>query len=1355
MGIKLKLNKIIIVSIFLLTLLTIGAASAEDLAAEDLTSDEVVDVVSLEDTDSADSSDGDEIIKDTQSYETLKDTDKKNCTPTVPISHFTFNDDKYDYEGFEVEVNAGGEELYGTLIIKVDDVQVYQTPISWNNAHVDKDHLNITDYKIHNLQLVYEGDGHFNGFVYNMTCEMMLKHGFLYIGVIDDDIDYYPEYGYDNYRLIFYVRNNVYHNATMTLVDENGKTYTGVWDESESYIFNLGKQGYGLHTYNVTAPSVGEIPAKTYIYEYNLKSFIKCPDSWDTSYGGKNNISLMLPEDAKGNLIVTVDGKVNNASFVNGNANVELELDLGQHTIEAYYEGDDYNVDQFNDWIAVYPKVKCKSIIADGDDIFIEVFGPLNFTTTCELTFFKYVDYDWQEVETVSFEIKNGYGNYTVSDYSNYVFVYDDYDDEGYNAVTFKPSYNSGEIIDQFYTVAVLDKPREGYLKLYIDEYYYKFLQESVYMRYSLPRLASGTVGVFIDDKFVKNITAGYSVKIDNLKEYDLGKHTIELKYYGNEYYYKVSNSTEFTLLPFQVFMSYSSYMDEPLEMKIIDDELDSGYFIIHIDGEEKDVKFASKEKIISLENLTWGKHNCTVAFSGNDKYDACNWTCTIDIRGYENSVGITIDSDGNSIVEVSISEKATGTVTLELYNGDTGSFIDNYTQSVINGKALFILNDLPDGYYEGTLYYNGDDKCPKFQLDDNAYFEKHKPSPVIKVTDTIQYGENAYVTVVFPDDFEGKLTITVDSTEIYSKTNPRGPFNYSIEGLGYGEHYVDVVLENQNYNIYSIYTSVYVGYSFQYPDDPEVEIGSNTTISLNVPSEINGTVHIIWENFDDYSLDGEIDIPLVNGNASWSFDGLNIGTYYISASLEGDYFNRVIPLGRSFMVTLPINLEIPENMTVGEDKYAVVTLPEGVTGSVTLLFENYEYDASSPVSLAELPIDVYRVTFRYSGNKGEYEMTMGPPLFVFGNAPTADVEVNDNKNGFTILLDEDATGEYLLDVDGVKYYANLTGAKTNVGIDNLQSGDYKVTLYYSGDKKYVDSKTSKTLTVVKPEPKATSITITMINGLELTGVLKDEDGHFVAEKTVRYSYEGANSSVLTNANGEFTIPVISNCIVTMTFEGDEEYNATSTVITLKNIVPRYLGTQIDLPTTITRTAVDFKAGEKGSMFYFTLMDENGKKLANKAVKIGIFDKIYTVKTDKNGRAGLEINIANANYYTYGISFLGDDEYKASFAVCSLQVVKKQVTITPAKTSYSFKASAKTKTVTATLKSTNSYIPKGKQVTLTIAGKTFKTTIGDKGQISFNIGSITKKGTYNVAVKFAGTNTYSAATSKTITIKLT
>ncbi|MBR2556859.1 MAG: Ig-like domain repeat protein, partial [Methanobrevibacter sp.] len=119
-----------------------------------------------------------------------------------------------------------------------------------------------------------------------------------------------------------------------------------------------------------------------------------------------------------------------------------------------------------------------------------------------------------------------------------------------------------------------------------------------------------------------------------------------------------------------------------------------------------------------------------------------------------------------------------------------------------------------------------------------------------------------------------------------------------------------------------------------------------------------------------------------------------------------------------------------------------------------------------------------------------------------------------------------------------------------------------------------------------------------------------------------------------------------------------------------------------------------------------------------------------------------------------------DDEYNASFAVSKLNLVKKPITITPKKTSYTFTASAKNKYVEATLSTIKNkydgkmYLSQGKKVTLTINGKTYTATAGKNGAIKFNIGSTTKKGTYKVTIKYAGDATYEAGTSKTITIKL-
>jgi hypothetical protein len=200
------------------------------------------------------------------------------------------------------------------------------------------------------------------------------------------------------------------------------------------------------------------------------------------------------------------------------------------------------------------------------------------------------------------------------------------------------------------------------------------------------------------------------------------------------------------------------------------------------------------------------------------------------------------------------------------------------------------------------------------------------------------------------------------------------------------------------------------------------------------------------------------------------------------------------------------------------------------------------------------------------------------------------------------------------------------------------------------------------------------------------------------------------------------------------------------------------ISTVIEVQSTFSRVANDYSAGERGDMFYAVLKDSNGKPLAGKTVQIAVNGPIYNVTTDSQGRAGLQVNLAAANTYTYALSFSGDDQYAPAKLACSkLTVTKKSTSISAsAKT---FKASAKTKTVSVTLKTSKNpydqkiYLKAGKTITLKVGGKTYSAKINNKGVAKFNI-KLTKKGKYTAKISFAGDKTYkSASKSIKITIK--
>lgn len=186
--------------------------------------------------------------------------------------------------------------------------------------------------------------------------------------------------------------------------------------------------------------------------------------------------------------------------------------------------------------------------------------------------------------------------------------------------------------------------------------------------------------------------------------------------------------------------------------------------------------------------------------------------------------------------------------------------------------------------------------------------------------------------------------------------------------------------------------------------------------------------------------------------------------------------------------------------------------------------------------------------------------------------------------------------------------------------------------------------------------------------------------------------------------------------------------------------------------------AIDYKAGERGKYFTVTLNDSNGNPLANKILSLTLNGKTYSIATDNNGIAKLQISLQKAGNYKITISFSGDDQYKGSSAVKMIKIIKKKTKI-KAKNK-KFKASKKIKRLKVTLttikgSSVNGkkYLKAGKKLTLKVRGKIYKVKINKKGKATFKIKKLNKKGTFKAKIRFKGDSIYKAS-RKTIKIKI-
>ena len=198
-------------------------------------------------------------------------------------------------------------------------------------------------------------------------------------------------------------------------------------------------------------------------------------------------------------------------------------------------------------------------------------------------------------------------------------------------------------------------------------------------------------------------------------------------------------------------------------------------------------------------------------------------------------------------------------------------------------------------------------------------------------------------------------------------------------------------------------------------------------------------------------------------------------------------------------------------------------------------------------------------------------------------------------------------------------------------------------------------------------------------------------------------------------------------------FEGDGNTNVTSS----GNKISEFTEVKLDC-SDLTVTAAPSGQGA----FEVTLKTLDGKALANKEITFSFNNQVIKATTDENGIAKLSFDLKKGKY-PVSVAFLGDKQYKGALETAT-------ITIDPIKTSLTsvaktYLATAKTKSLTATLKDANGKALAGKKVTFTVNGKTVTATTDAKGVATAKL-ALTAAKTYTVSIKFAGDNVYAAST---------
>ena len=207
------------------------------------------------------------------------------------------------------------------------------------------------------------------------------------------------------------------------------------------------------------------------------------------------------------------------------------------------------------------------------------------------------------------------------------------------------------------------------------------------------------------------------------------------------------------------------------------------------------------------------------------------------------------------------------------------------------------------------------------------------------------------------------------------------------------------------------------------------------------------------------------------------------------------------------------------------------------------------------------------------------------------------------------------------------------------------------------------------------------------------------------------------------------------------TYLGDENFDANSTAVSFI----------VKSPTTITASPVSVVYANTKNLVV-TMKDYYGNAVANEKVTVTLNGKTYVRTTDGKGQISVALpsNLV-PNTYTASIAFAGDDKYVKSSASVKVTVLKATPKITAkAKT---FKKSVKTKKYTITLKNNKNKVMKNTKVTIKVKGKTYTAKTNSKGQATFKITKLTKKGTFKAVITYKGDKYYNKVT-KNVNIKV-
>ena len=933
-------------------------------------------------------------------------------------------------------------------------------------------------------------------------------------------------------------------------------------------------------------------------------------------FGEDLTVNAVLPADATGEVVITVNGKDYSVVIENGVASATVPgINAGYYTIVVKYAGDNnYNAVDVTKGVNVAKADAALNVIINNVD-----YGNV-FTVNAVLTGVNNAPLTGDVIVTVNgkdytVNVVNGKGNVTGVKLAagSYDFTAKFAGDNNYNAVSDSGKFNVNKVDSAIY-VAVSD------IKV----------GEDAVITVKLLSDATGNVTVNVNGKNYNGtvINGMANVEVSGLKA---DTYDVAVKYSGDNNYNDAVATSSFTVSKVDPTMDVTVdgiVFGEDLTVEAVLPADATGKVVIVVDGTSYTANITDGKATQVVKDLTAGYHTVGVKYGGDDKYNDVVVDGFVIVDKAQPVLGVVI-ADVNYGNEFAIEATLTGVNSTPL-NGNVIVTVNGkfYVVNVTDGKGTLTGVKLAAGTYGFTAVWAGNDNYAA--VDENGDFKVNKLNSTVAVNaDDIKVGENVTVSVNVPSDATGNVIVTVDGKD-YTVAIVDGKAVKTISDLKANNYTVTVKYDgdnnyNANQNTTKFTVSKISDYNMNITVPGDVKVGEDAVIIVNVPKDASGNVTVSVGK-DVYNA------VISNGSAKVVVSGLGAGVYNVSANFTDDKYaqnkaNATVVVSK--VTDYNMNITVPE-FKEGVNSTISVDLPKDATGTVTVEIDGKKYTANvtngtAKVNIPALSAGNHNITTTYSGDAKYDSMTKKGNITVI---PNVNLDVNDvvmfYHDGTRLVAKlTDSQGKPIVNatiyfnINGVDYAKSTDDNGTaSMGL-NLDSNVYAVTVTYNGSDIY--SKISKNVTVtINPSIIAKDLVKMYQNDTKFYAKFIGSDGKALVNTTVRFNIHGVFYNRTTNDDGIAELGIMlrpGNYILTAynPVTGEEQgFNITVKSLIVQNDLTKYY--------------------LNASKFEATIYDKNGSLAVNKTVTFNIHGVFYTRSTDDKGVVSLGISLRPGEY---------------------------------------------------------------------------------------------------------------------------